>query len=98
MAKIDISETPEAKRLDAEVVRLHNIYEDAAAKASAAYKKAGRPKDEGNGSYAQPYNSELIPAYQKFLELMDIKKDTYIAWMRAASRHGKFLNPPAERA
>lgn len=89
--KIDISETREAKALDAEVIRLHAIYEEVAAQVSVAWKKAGRPRDGG-------YFDAKSPAYAAYTNLVDEKQEAYNAWQRAASRHGHFLNPPAERA
>ena len=88
---IDISQTREARELEAEAAKLHAAYTTAAEHATAAWKAAGRPRP---GGYFDPKSKEYA-IYQNALE---DKQEAYRAWMRAASRHGHYLMPKSRDA
>lgn len=88
---IDLSQTAEARRLEAEAVRLHAVFTTMAEHTTAAWKAAGRPRP---GGYFDPKSKEYA-AYQNTLE---DKAEAYRAWMRAASRHGHYLMPKSKDA
>ncbi len=91
MAKLDISQTVQAKLLEAEAVKAHEAYTVAAEAVTKAWKLAGRPRE---GGYFDP-KSQAYNAYQNALE---DKEEAYRKWMRAASKHGHYLIPKAKDA
>lgn len=88
---IDISQTAEARRLEAEVVRLHAVFLTLAEHVTKAYKDAGRPRP---GGYFDPKSKE----YAIYQNLLEDKQEAYRAWMRAASQHGHYMMPKSKDA
>jgi hypothetical protein len=88
---IDISQTREAKALEAEANRLHAEYTTAAEHTTAAWKAAGRPRP---GGYFDPKSKE----YAEYQNSLEDKQEAYRAWMRAASKHGHYLMPSSRDA
>ncbi len=86
MAKLDISQTREARRLEAEAAAAHAEYTTAAEVVTKAWKAAGRPRP---GGYFDPKSKE----YADYQNALEDKQDAYRKWMRAASIHGRHLLP-----
>ncbi len=86
----DITQTSEARRLDAAVVAAHAVYTEKAAAATVAWKLAGRPRE---GGYFDP----KAKSYADYQNALEDKQEAYLAWMRAASKHGHHILPQAER-
>lgn len=91
MARLDISQTADARRLEAEATRMHAIYTELAAAVTVAWKLAGRPRP---GGYFDP----KAKAYSDYQNAVEDKDEAYRNWMRAASAHGHLLLPKAKDA
>ncbi len=91
MAKLDISQTIEARRLEALCNEAHAAYTVEAEKTAVAWKLAGRPRAGG-------YYDAKSKAYADYMNATEDKQEAYLAWMRAASRHGHYLMPKTEDA
>jgi hypothetical protein len=89
MAKPDISQTAEARRLESEANRLYAVYTDVAAAVTVAWKLAGRPRP---GGYFDPKSK----AYSDYQNMLEDKQEAFQNWQRAASRHGHYLLPKAK--
>lgn len=88
---LDISQTAEARRLEKEATTAHEAYTEVAARVTAAWKAAGRPRP---GGYFDPKSKE----YALYQNALEDKEEAYRNWMRAASRHGHYLMPKSKDA
>ncbi len=86
MARLDISQTAEARRLGALAEAAHAEYTVEAAKTAVAWKKAGRPRPGG-------YFDAKSKDYADYQNALEDKQEAYVKWMRAASAHGHYMMP-----
>ncbi len=89
MAKLDITQTAEARRLEALSDAAYAAYTTAAEEVTKAWKLAGRPRE---GGYFDPKSK----AYTDYQNALEDKEEAYRKWMRAASVHGHYLMPKSE--